>query len=981
MRNIILAAGVVCVFAGVVCVGSITGRVTLDSDGTGVRGVWVYAYDYDGWDFVGEASTDSNGYYSITGLLSGTYRVLADTWDMGTPYISEYYDNVYNSSDATGVIVAEGQDTGGIDFGLREGGTISGRVTRDSDGVGVGGVEVDADDYDTGNYVASGSTDSDGNYSIMGLLSGTYRVRVYPWGTPYIFEYYDNVYDSAGASAVAVTEGEDTGGIDFGLGAPDIGDGYEPDDSSDEASVIVVDGSAQAHSFHYGGDIDWVMFTLTGSVGVTIETGGDDPDGDTVMWLYDGDGTTEIGYDDNGGEGRYSRIVTELGLGTYYVAAARNYWDDRMIRYTLSSREVELYDISGTVRDLHTGVPVGDVRVGCWHEEAELSRGAWTGPQGEYELTDLPPGEVSVWVLPEPDTPYACMGGDVYLTAADVSGVDFALPQGATLSGRLVDAETAEPVNDARIDYSSERYAVWQNVWADMDGYFTLTNLPPGMADLDVEARDDPSYVWLPWFANRIYLEEGEVVGGRIMALTQGALVWGYVKGADGGPVAGANVNVDGEAYDGDAETNDDGYYELYLPAGSYDAKMDFDEDDAAEDQWASIPVGLTVSGLDGIKAPDIVAYSRTTGGQISGQVVNSGGWGMGWPYVKVLEAGTMITPETFATTFGGICGADPSGTGEFVIPCLPPGSYDVYLIVGYEDADEVGSFLIYDRVLNVAAGTSGLVLNASLGQGTLRGIVRNADGEPVLGATVFIADSASGEFAGMAESGPRGEYVVYNMPAGRYALTAMHLKYDDAIAVVDVGVGESWAETMVMPFAGNKEATDLNGDGVTDLGDLAEFSGEWLEAGEGDFDGSGAADLADLARMAEMWQWEAIWTLTGNPPDMIGRWPMDENEASKNVFDHTGNGHHGAADSNTAALAAEGKVGGCFDFSGIDYVRVADHADFTFGNGASDSPFSISAWVYYNGGSGTQTVISKDGLLAGSREWNLLFVSNQLYM
>jgi len=93
-------------------------------------------------------------------------------------------------------------------------------------------------------------------------------------------------------------------------------DGFEPDDDASQASSILLDGTPQEHSIHLGSDVDWVTFTLADSSGLTIETDG--PSGDTELWLYGPDNwTDEIAYDDQGGNGSFSKIAVSLEPGTY----------------------------------------------------------------------------------------------------------------------------------------------------------------------------------------------------------------------------------------------------------------------------------------------------------------------------------------------------------------------------------------------------------------------------------------------------------------------------------------------------------------------------------------------------------------------------------------------------------------------------------------------------------------------------------------
>ncbi|NOZ22190.1 MAG: S8 family serine peptidase [Planctomycetes bacterium] len=146
------------------------------------------------------------------------------------------------------------------------------------------------------------------------LDAGTYYVKV--------DEYWGDTLDQYALTVTAIPVG---GGAD--------GDAYEDDDAMARANVITTDGAAQIHSFHDYGDVDWVKFTLATSTSVTIETDGSY--GDTRMWLFDAQGR-QIAFNDDGGNGYFSKIVrNRIGAGTYYVAVDE-YYGDTIERYTIS---------------------------------------------------------------------------------------------------------------------------------------------------------------------------------------------------------------------------------------------------------------------------------------------------------------------------------------------------------------------------------------------------------------------------------------------------------------------------------------------------------------------------------------------------------------------------------------------------------------------------------------------------------------------
>ncbi|MBN1145886.1 MAG: carboxypeptidase regulatory-like domain-containing protein, partial [Anaerolineales bacterium] len=74
----------------------ITGRVVEAESGNPVPHIWVSARDYDSNWFWNDAETDASGYYTITGLIEGDYRVRANDYDPAQPeYAIQFYDGVF----------------------------------------------------------------------------------------------------------------------------------------------------------------------------------------------------------------------------------------------------------------------------------------------------------------------------------------------------------------------------------------------------------------------------------------------------------------------------------------------------------------------------------------------------------------------------------------------------------------------------------------------------------------------------------------------------------------------------------------------------------------------------------------------------------------------------------------------------------------------------------------------------------------------
>jgi len=154
-------------------------------------------------------------------------------------------------------------------------------------------------------------------------------------------------------------------------------------------------------------------------------------------------------------DGQYA-TVGEPGGDTYngFVVISNQWIGSALTVIT----DIPGISVSGTVTDKATLLPLADMRVGCWHEDLETWTEVRTESNGFYEITHQPPGEVQIRALPEQGSGYAGIGVELELTG-DISGVDFALPPAATLSGRVIDSQTAEPLENIEVAYWSDRYA------------------------------------------------------------------------------------------------------------------------------------------------------------------------------------------------------------------------------------------------------------------------------------------------------------------------------------------------------------------------------------------------------------------------------------------------------------------------------------------------------------------------------------------
>lgn len=120
---VVAVAGPTVANGSVLSAGSITGRVTTAGN-VPVQNGFVAAWTFDGtyWNWTQETRTDSEGYYTLGGLLAGNYRVsFSAPWVNPTRLATEYYPDKMNVDLGQNVAVTQGVDTPGINAELSPG--------------------------------------------------------------------------------------------------------------------------------------------------------------------------------------------------------------------------------------------------------------------------------------------------------------------------------------------------------------------------------------------------------------------------------------------------------------------------------------------------------------------------------------------------------------------------------------------------------------------------------------------------------------------------------------------------------------------------------------------------------------------------------------------------------------------------------------------------------------------------------------------
>lgn len=362
------------------------------------------------------------------------------------------------------------------------------------------------------------------------------------------------------------------------------------------------------------------------------------------------------------------------------------------------------------------------------------------------------------------------------------------LQRGARLTGRIVAAETGEPVPDALVHATPKglgegdllRYAgpkgqpVRSTTRTDATGAFELTDLPPGENVLTVLRNDRPSPE-----PRRIELRGGETLSDVEIEMPRGAIVEGRVSGAgitsglwvrlrrdtDDFVAPGGMTSMDGSVRA--ARVAADGRYALHgVAAGSWDVEVVAQAAQLGASTHA-VAVGKLEVGVED-RSHDIQVPALTPG-RVSGTVECAGAAIPSRRLVVFAESRSQNESVRFYSAVGLRTYVDRSGSYEMT---LPPSEWVLHL----HDTVTGVRLATADAVEVPASGNVHCDLRADCGAVRVR-FVAASDDDPFVGQRVSIApaegDANPGMFFGLVSAwlpARPGEHVVF-LPLERHEL------------------------------------------------------------------------------------------------------------------------------------------------------------------------------------------------------------------
>lgn len=212
--------------------GKITGSVT-NSSGAPIANVNVDIYNnnFNYYEPARFAETNANGEYTVEGLVEGEYKIGFSPEN--STYLPQYYNGQTSLANANPISVTTGATTAGVNATLVEGAKISGVVTDAYSHVRLAKIRVGASTSGSGEGgYGSAETNANGEYTIVGLPTGSYKVVFYwenseaeykacahmPSCPPkYITQYFNDQPSEVTANSVTAAVGTVASGINAAM--------------------------------------------------------------------------------------------------------------------------------------------------------------------------------------------------------------------------------------------------------------------------------------------------------------------------------------------------------------------------------------------------------------------------------------------------------------------------------------------------------------------------------------------------------------------------------------------------------------------------------------------------------------------------------------------------------------------------------------------------------------------------------------------
>lgn len=768
--------------------GAISGTIA-NPFGGGVAGLCINALA--GGGVAAATRSGADGTFALSDVPAGRYRLHVTACSAISSYFPTFYPAITDT--ATNDLVAVRPDaltdavhvvvypTGG-DRALRSertmasrtppkdrpraGGSISGTVSNSS-GHGLAGICVVATEVSRVGF-GSGTTKSNGTYTMTNLSAGTYIVEFLSCGgtTSYVTQWYKDEGSSATATAVDVGAG-DTPGINAKM-----------IEAGSISGIVKSAGGAGLSDFCALAD---GLGTASGSTGTAL-TGSNG--GYTITGLAPGSFAVE--FENCGPNGNWAPQWYR-GQAQYTTSTAVPVKSAHNTKITTATIQPGGEIIGKLTNSSGVGVAGVCVYVASDNGADYNYSGNPTEGDGAYTFVNLPTDAYSVTYFPGcgagPEDRYfegesvVSKANPVSVVAGRVATeVNQTLVTGGSITGRVVNSAHT-PLS--RICVTATSTAVFETAVTTSEGSYVLPGLLPTSYAIEFSACGNTGNYAPQWFdgqpsstsAKKVTVTEEATTPNIDATLETGGIIAGTVMSASSKPESGVCIlAVPKKAgfLGGSAFSGPNGRYAISgLDTTSYAVSFSIagcgNPGNLAPQVFkaaSSFAGGTAVPVKLGKSTTGIDAH-LLTGGIITGTVKNAAGSALGGICVKA--DGSLVSVDT-TTESNGTYAVDGLSSGPYTVSFSTGcGNEGNFLTQYYKNKPNLGSA----SAVRVTAGklTAGIDATMAAG-GTLSGTVTGS-GKPLLGMCI----EAEGPAVGTAETSITGAYTVSGLPSGKYVV------------------------------------------------------------------------------------------------------------------------------------------------------------------------------------------------------------------
>ena len=732
--------------------------------------------------------SNPDGSFIVDDLPPGTYNVEVDGYLLPNPV----QVTVPTTGAATGLSIV-----------VTAGGSISGTIVSQLDNSDISGTTVVATNTsDDSTYQAT--TDANGNYDITGLPDGTYNLTVGgdPWETQYVGNLQITNASTIGGENFTLAPGATVQGQVVANGVPvagatvDLADanGNITDATTDANGDYSINGlSASTYTEQVTApDFGPVQVTLPVAAGANVTAPSISLSaGDTItVTTVDSssipitEGTVELSLDGKAVgisslDAQGQATFPNLDDGTYQLSVSApgylNISDTVTVAggatitptYTMQQGGT----IQGTVVD-GNGAPISGITVNMSGQDTggnTYNVQVTTAANGTYQVLGAQPGTYILTVG------NSCGIDQQQVTISESSlnsTVNFALA-GAVIQGTVVAADGATPVANAQV-YLLQNGQTLAEADTDSTGAYTLRGLAQGAYTLVASANQQNSSI------QGISATETVSVAGNAAVTADGLVLGnqsllGTVVTATGQPVPGALIALlplNGTTFF-DTDSAADGTFNIGgLAPGQYTLTI-------STANYAPLTQTVSIPSSGGVSQSFFLSTGIGVSGVISDQTTG-----------QPLGQGSVIFFNP--TTNAAVATAVANAVGQFVVPNLSPGTYNVIAYAaGYQ----------MQEITAVTVNGNPFTINLALPAATtgLQGVVTDASGLPLANTSISVVNSLGESVLTLLSNGigaysttalAPGTYTVEAVRSGYYSAQAMHVTVSNGTpATVNLGL------------------------------------------------------------------------------------------------------------------------------------------------------------------------------------------------